>query len=128
MPRAKPVKTSKAIAREIDKSYEKTRRMILDSMRETRPGTTAYLNHIKLLSDVDERHREERASRGLDPANLGAATKPQWKFTATVAVDDTPRRTAREQQVIEQFENEFPDEPLMPEPAPDTDEDESEDQ
>lgn len=128
MPRKKPPKTSAQIAAEIDKTYTAARKQLLDSMKTTKIGTRSYLDHVKLLADLERKYRAERAERGLDPQNLGAATKTQYVYKAVVEVADAKPRTARELQIIASFEKDFPNDDVasLPTVQPETNEDESE--
>lgn len=80
MPRQK---TSLTIAKDIEKSFRKNRQLLLDSMAKLDPGSAAYLNRLVALSKLEQAYRQERADRGLDPVNLGAATRTVFMFTAT---------------------------------------------
>src|SRR5437879_2997557 len=105
MPRAR---TAKTVVREIDRSYKNARKLIKQGMDKTTPGTIAFLNHVRALVDLDQRFRQERSERGVDPKDLGTATKTRYVFTSTVLEDDfQDKRTAGERLMVEQLDAEF---------------------
>src|SRR5258708_25069899 len=70
MPRAR---TAASVSREIDKSYRDAKKLILNGLKNTMVGSRANLDHIRALADLDRRHRQERADRGVDAQNLFVA-------------------------------------------------------
>jgi hypothetical protein len=106
MPRTRE-RTATEISKEIDRSHRSARKLIKQGMKETKPGTAAFLNHVRALADLDQSYREERAGRGLDAQDLGTATKTQYVFTATVPEDSVERRNAGEQLWMDKMDAEF---------------------
>src|SRR5207302_2578729 len=52
---------------------------------ECAAGSTNWLKFTEALQRLDERYREERAARGVDPARLASAVKTKWIFVAHVS-------------------------------------------
>lgn len=99
-------KSAKTIAKEIEKSYQHNRKLLLESMAKLDPGSAAYLNRLTALAKLEREYRQERADRGLDPQNLGAVTQVVYEFHATTSTaPDT--RTAERKLLEEQYDREF---------------------
>src|SRR5437899_2747468 len=95
---------AKDVAREIDRSYKRNRKLVRDAMREITQGTHAFLQHVKVLSELERDWRDERSKRGLDAQNLGHATTTRYEFVATVLEESLqPKRSAKDQQLIEEL-------------------------
>jgi len=94
---------NKKLVREMRQSYEDARKRITDAMAECSPGTAVYLQYVKALADIDAQEREEAIKLGLTPANLGAATKPEFLFvshtSATPANRTELQKLLTEQQI-----------------------------
>jgi hypothetical protein len=108
MPRTR---TATSVSREIDKSYRNAKKLILDGLKKTTVGSRANLDHVRALADLDRRHRQERADRGIDAQNLGVAAKARYVFIATVDAELTDGRTAGERLMVEKLDREFADLP-----------------
>jgi hypothetical protein len=111
-------RTADTVAREITKSYKSARKLIMDGMKKTTAGSRASLDHIRALADLDRRHRQERADRGIDAQNLGVAAKAKYVFIATVDAQLTDGRSAGDRLMVEKLDAEFAD---LPAPQIDAD-------
>jgi hypothetical protein len=106
-------RTADTVSREINKSYRNAKTLILQGLKKTTVGSSANLNHIRALADLDRRYRNERAERNLDSPNLGVALRKVYSFHAIV--DGMPNsgttalkaRTAAEQLMIEELDREY---------------------
>jgi hypothetical protein len=90
-------KTSKAIAREIERSFKQRKQQIEESMKNLDPGCRAYLDRVIALAKLEQSYREERAKRGVDPLNLGVATSPEFVFIARTSTAPDTRDAARKE-------------------------------
>jgi len=73
------------IAVQIEESYLKHKELLEEGLKTTMPGSNAYLKYSQALDDMERKHREELADRGLAPRSLGAAVKSGWHFICYVA-------------------------------------------
>jgi hypothetical protein len=73
------------IAVQIEQSYLKHKKLLEDGLKTTMPGSNAYLKYTEALDDLERKHREELADRGLTPRQLGVAVKSGWHFVCHVA-------------------------------------------
>jgi hypothetical protein len=55
-------------------------------LKECIKGTAVYMQHVKMLADLDRAEREESIALGLSPQNLGAQTVTQFHFVSHVPV------------------------------------------
>src|SRR4029077_13237560 len=69
---------------EMEKAFEESLKRLETGLATTEPGTNAYLKYADAIDDLKRKHREERASRGLDPERLGSAGPNGWHFVATI--------------------------------------------
>ena len=109
-------RTAKSIAAQIEKSYKKTKSLLEESMRGLPKGCKSYLDHTLAVAKLAQNYREERASRGLDPVNLGNAARTVYSFKATIDTQSAPldeERARFEREMDEQY----PDSTQSP-PAP----------
>ncbi len=106
MPRTRE-RTATEISKEIDRSHRSARKLIQKGMKETKPGTAAFLNHVRALADLDQKYRTERAERNLDAQDLGTATKIRYDFRAVIPEDSVERRNAGEQLWMDKMDAEF---------------------
>jgi hypothetical protein len=70
--------------KKLHKSYNDARKQIKAAMEPCSPGTNTHLAHIKALSELDSREREEEIALGLMPANLGAMVTTEFIYIAHV--------------------------------------------
>jgi hypothetical protein len=81
---ASPNNRAAQIEAEMEKSFAESLKRLEAGLATTEPGTNAYLKYADAIDDLKRKHREERASRGLDPERLGAAGPTGWHFVATI--------------------------------------------
>src|SRR5437588_3792491 len=77
-------KSSRSIAADIEKTFKANLKLLESSMEGLEPISRAYLDRLMAKSRLEQQYREERASRGLDPQNLGTVTQLRYEFTAIV--------------------------------------------
>ena len=104
------LKTAKTIAKQIQQDYEQHREQLEASMKETTPGTRAHLDHINALANLDRKHRDELAERGLIPQQLGAAVTRVYEFTAVVTPGEF-KQSAADKLYRQALDDEFGDHP-----------------
>src|ERR1700732_3549934 len=75
-------RTTASIARQMEKSYLKSKRQLEESMEGLPKTCKAYLDRVLALAKLAQNFRDERASRGLDPVNLGNAARTVYSFKA----------------------------------------------
>lgn len=68
------------------RSYNDSRKSIKAAMAQCRAGTNTHLQHVKALSELDSREREEEIKLGLSPQNLGAMVTAQFLYVSHVPV------------------------------------------
>jgi hypothetical protein len=103
---SRPRTTASSIVREITKSYKKTKSLLEESMQGLPKGCKSYLDHVLALQKLGQSYREELATRNIVPLNLGAATKIQYVFSATIDPKSGPvdeERSRFEAEMDEQY-------------------------
>jgi hypothetical protein len=68
--------------KKLHKSYNDTRKRMKAALAICSPGSNTHLAHIKALSELDSREREEEIALGLTPANLGALVTTAFLYVA----------------------------------------------
>jgi hypothetical protein len=109
-------KTSKSIAAEIDRTFSANLRLLEESMAGLPKNCKAYLDRLLAKAKLQQQHRDERASRGLDPQNLGTAIKINYQFHSVIdaqPVEVDAKRQAFEDAMDAEF---FSPAPPLPEP------------
>jgi len=81
-----PMSESEKLIMRMRKSYQSARRTLKKSLEKCSVGTSAYLQHIKAMAELDAKEREEEISLGLTPQNLGAVSKPEFVFVSHIQV------------------------------------------
>jgi len=110
-------KSSRSIAADIEKTFKANLKLLESSMEGLEPISRAYLDRLMAKSRLEQQYREERASRGLDPQNLGPVTRLRFDFVA--AIEPQLREVnAERRQFEDDLDEEFPSAQTLPEPAP----------
>jgi hypothetical protein len=112
-------KSSKSVARDIDRTFRENLRLIEESMQGLNKNSRAYLDRVMARNKLQQLFRSERLMRGLDAQNLGLLQKPKFHFVATIA-ESTPQPNAEQHEkfMAEMDElYESPGQPEEPEPA-----------
>jgi hypothetical protein len=116
-------KTSKSIVREIEVTHKANLKLLSESMAGLPKNCKAYLDRLLAKAKLEQQYRFERSARGIDPPNLGTATKVRYEFSAVISeqegqVDAT--RQAWEQSLDEEFPSDNPHLRAEQQPAPPT--------
>jgi hypothetical protein len=81
-------------------------RLLQESMAGLPLNCQGYLNRLLAKSKLEQQYRDERASRGLDPVNLGNAARTVYSFNAVIDMPSAPpdaEREAFERSLNEQY-------------------------
>jgi len=108
-------KTPKSIAAEIDRTFNANMKLLEESMSELPKNSRAYLDRVMSRAKLQQQYLETRASRGLDPQDLGSMTRVRYEFSAVISEHDG-QVDAKRQAFEDEMEAEFPSDP-QPEPA-----------
>lgn len=111
MPKTK-AKTPAVIAAEIEKTFRKNMKLLKESMKGLDLSSRAYLDRVLAVAKLEERYRDERARRNLDPQNLGNAVRTKYEFTASTGHElAREHRTAGEELMIAELDAQYADLP-----------------
>ena len=72
--------------RRMRRSYNDSRKQIKEAMAKCSVGTNTHLAHIRALSELDSKEREEEIKLGLSPQNLGAMIATEFLYISHVPV------------------------------------------
>ena len=110
-------RTAKSISSEIDRTFKANMALLQESMAGLPKNCRAYLDRILAVHKLQQNYREERASRGLDPQNLGNAARTVYSFNAVIDTQSAApdaKRAAWEQSLDEEFPSASQPEPAVP--------------
>jgi hypothetical protein len=97
------------IAKQIVSSYKERREAIKAGIEANDVGTANYLAYQVQLVKLDRSERDELASRGLVPENLGVAVQPNFVFTAKISMDGvtTTKGSDEDEAIRERLDKEY---------------------
>ena len=100
-------KTSRSIAAEIDRTFKANMELLEESMEGLSKNCKAYLDRVMARAKLQREYLDNRALRGLDPQNLGTATRVRYDFHAVIGAEQG-EPDAKRQAFEDALDAEFP--------------------
>jgi len=101
------VRTYKAVARrvlteEVDTTigrltavHERHMQLLEASLQDAKPGTKGYIDHIRIVEEMENRFTELMQGLGVLPKNLGNSTVTKYQFSSSIGIMAEDKRDRR---------------------------------
>src|SRR5216684_94058 len=73
--------------------HERHMQLLEASLQDAKPGTKGYIDHIRILEEMENRFTELMQSLGVLPKNLGSSTVTKYEFTSSGGCMEPSGRT-----------------------------------
>ena len=76
-------------------THERHMQLLEASLQDAKPGTKGYIDHIRILEEMENRFTELMQSLGVLPKNLGSSTVTKYQFSSSIGIMPEDKRDRR---------------------------------
>jgi len=76
-------------------THERHMQLLEASLQDAKPGTKGYIDHIRILEEMENRFTELMQGLGVLPKNLGSSTVTKYQFSSSIGIMPEDKRDRR---------------------------------
>jgi len=76
-------------------THERHMQQLEASLQDAKPGTKGYIDHIRILEEMENRFTELMQRLGVLPKNLGSSTVTKYQFSSSIGIMPEDKRDRR---------------------------------